>query len=170
MTYSNDGIVRLFDVTSGKLLVAGPAIANISPTADFSKDGRMIAIPWSEKELKVFDARTGVEVTSIELDQYVNLLRFSPDGILLLGRNNYRMFLWRVGDAGSAKLIASSTYRFNPTPLLEFAPDGRYLAYSLLDGIYLLPLWSQVDTMISDVRKRMPRVLTSEQRRSFFLN
>jgi hypothetical protein len=29
-----------------------------------------------------------------------------------------------------------SNYRFTPTALLEFG--GRYLAYSLLDGIYLL--------------------------------
>lgn len=170
MTYSNDGIVRLFDVSSGKLIVAGPAIANISPTADFSKDGTKIAMPWSEKEVRVVDTRTGDIAASIELDQYINLLKFSADGKLLLGRNNYRMFLWRLSPTEGAKLIAAMTYPFNPTPLLEFASDGRYLAYSLLDGIYLLPVWSEVQTMISDVRKRMPRGLTSEQRKRFFLN
>jgi WD40 repeat protein len=85
-------------VAVGGAVRSGPAIAPIGATIAVSPDGSLVAVPGSDKTIKVFDAYAGKEITSLNgHNGAVTALEFSPDGKKLLsGSTDTTLLVWDV--------------------------------------------------------------------------
>ncbi len=134
------GELRRWDATTGEPLGGAVALVDdpFSPTAEFSADGRLLAIhncladTEAPCEIHVWDVEAGTEVGApIEAPSpYITAMTFSPDGRLLavvdIGSEDPAIHLWNR---------ARRRWVGNPmrtrAESLAFSPDGRTLASGL---------------------------------------
>jgi WD40 repeat protein len=148
LTISQSGVIRLWDITTGKELWAekqpGAGVPHLSA------DDRRLAVLCSrsekEMELRVWDLVTKKRVAEIPVPYlFFGGISFSPDGKFLAGGGNDRVtdlndkgtvFIWDV-DTGKVrrKLVGHSPGKIS----CRFAPDGRTL--STADPTGLIRIW-----------------------------
>lgn len=117
-----------------------------STQSKFSPDGKMIASVWSADsgyEIRVVDVDGSNERVVLPGDPVRNLWPelhdWSPDGTQLLVTNYYgktraEMLVVDVEDG------ATRTLRESWAGGATFSPDGRYIGFSMDDGLYLIPV------------------------------
>jgi WD40 repeat protein len=145
-----DNRLRLWDVASGKVLKALPAVRDkeegglppIMPDSlALSPDGGLIAVGGSGTadgsgvirlddnsffEIRVLDGKTGEPVwTHVGRRGFMHQLAFSPDGRTLAGDTSGDVKLW---DARSGELKQSLKPKVGTVWALAFSPDNRLLA------------------------------------------
>ena len=96
----------------------------------FSQDGRYVAIA-SGKSLKVKEAATARQVSSVSFADYVTSVAFSPDGRWITSGSLDSTA--RVHDVITGKQISLSRFGDSVTSV-AFSPDGRWIAAGSLDG------------------------------------
>ena len=150
VTGAGDGIVRLWDVASGKQLLTVTAtkqvlsdLFHVLPLA-FSPDGKMLATTANgESEVKFWDPASGAELFTLsdpewfgvapDIDLTANEIVFSPDGTRLAitlhssGLGLGRIEIWEVVTRQKAQTLAG---RFDPFLPVSFSPDGTRLAWA----------------------------------------
>ncbi|MBI1916275.1 MAG: protein kinase [Planctomycetes bacterium] len=160
VTASIDGTAKVWDVTSGRVLLTfrGHALLKLSVPGvprvpvmcvSFSPDGRHIAsgsfspqlkLKESRGVVKVWDAQTGREVVHFQEQLGVVLsLAYSPDGrrIASSSINNDNTFVvWDVKTGAVIQVIHGHTSHVHK---LRYSPDGRLLASGSTDGT--VKLW-----------------------------
>jgi WD40 repeat protein len=96
-SYNNSGIIRLWDIASGRLVDSFTGFL-LSPSAlTFSPDSRRLAVTSVGKEaVKLWDVENRQEVLTMSGEGAVfRMLKFSPDGRHLLGINSFSfVHLW----------------------------------------------------------------------------
>jgi WD40 repeat protein len=108
----------------------------------FTPDSRAVLVRLSEdKRLALVNVADGAELAKAEVEVYERELAFSPDGELLLGRNNRGLIL---RDGRSLRLIAERPTAGSRFTAGAFAPGGNMAAIGGDDG--KLRLW--------DIRRR----------------
>ncbi len=137
-----DGVVRLWDLPSGKpqrRLLAPRAWVN---TLAFSPDGKTLAsADYSSAAVNVWDLATGQSVRQLQVHEYqIAAVAFSPDGKTLATgeagpRGRYPIRLW---DTATGKEIRSLTGHDYTIRSLAFSGDGEYLASVTQDGAVFL--------------------------------
>jgi WD40 repeat protein len=123
-----DGVLRVWDVASGKEVLALPGQADVSRCLCFSPDGSLLATDSSRTRLKISDARTGRLLRTLAYDGTFDGAAFSPDGHTLATSGADRALrFWDVRTGEQTRVVPNlgvwSSFR-----RLSFSPDGRLLA------------------------------------------
>ncbi|HSJ51753.1 MAG TPA: WD40 repeat domain-containing protein, partial [Actinomycetota bacterium] len=83
-TSGNDGVPRIWDIDTGRILVALAGHSSAPWDVAFSPDGSRIATAGSEGVVRLFDPASGEQVLALYgHEQRVVRLAFSPDGTML---------------------------------------------------------------------------------------
>jgi eukaryotic-like serine/threonine-protein kinase len=122
---SQDGVVKLWDASSGMDRGILKHAANTVAALAFSPDGKMLAA-WSHHGLKLWEVETGKELPAVP--KQAGLLRsvaFAPDSRRIATTDHEgRVCMWRTTNA--EKL---AEWRMEGTVYqVVFSADGRYLA------------------------------------------
>ena len=134
-TGGDDGIVRLWDVTTGAPtgVVEQPADAPIALVA-LSRDGRRVASA-AARTIRVADVADGRVTDELQSEGAVTALAFAPDGSLFAAGDAagvvHVAMLAPAREPAIARLDAAVTW-------LAFAPDGSRLAAADADGAITL--------------------------------
>ncbi len=134
---SKDGILRLWDTSTGRLLRTLRHVGPDIQSADFSSDGRRVALGSWSGQVSIHDVESGAllaagdsggrtgEIWSVRLD---------PGGRYLAAGGNAGVSLWEIVETGSTlELLRRSDWEIPFVYALEPAPDGSSL-YLLLRG------------------------------------
>ena len=104
----------------------------------FSPDGERLAT--AGRHLKLWDVRTHTEIATLQHDEYVWALAFSPDGrFLAAGDGEGTVKIWNLQERQVISQLEGDTVRVDT---LTFSPDGRTLASAGYDG--QIKLWETV--------------------------
>ncbi len=130
VTASYDGTARIWDATTGRLLVTLEGHRSRVAHAAFSPDGRRLVTASNDNSAKLWDVQSGKEIVSFGGLQPANFAdsfyhaAFSPDGSrIALASSGSQFSLW---DAETGSLIAKpSTNAFVAHAI--FSPDGRLI-------------------------------------------
>jgi WD40 repeat protein len=159
-----DGVVRCYDIVSGRPVASYPILA-----AAFSPDGASVAsmgvakLNWPEepqpaRELRIYETATGREIFAsrnlLEAPALLSLA-FSPDGQRVaagfvemrsfseksqtrtrIGAARGRVIVWDL--ASSSEVLRQDLAKQGPTDL-KFSPDGRRLAIACAGLGWLVP-------------------------------
>ena len=132
-TASQDKTAKIWDATTGQLLLTLTGHADSVNGIVYSPDGKRIATTSDDHTAKVWDASTGEELlTFSNHTAWVARLAFSPDGKRLVTTSGDMTA--RVWDAGTGeellKLSGGGAVLFD----VAFSPDGKRIATSGQDG------------------------------------
>src|SRR5262249_45238262 len=124
--------------------------------ADFSADGKLVALGGPSKLVKVYSATDGRLLYQIKRHtDWVTALSFSPDNAYLAtGDRAGGVFLW---DAGSGAIVVSLAEHKDSVTALTWRTDSRVLASGGEDGE--LVLWSAGDgfPIATDTKTHVPK-------------
>ena len=134
---------RVFDVATGRstpLLAHANTVGSIA----FAPDGETVATGSDDFTARIWNARTGAPVSPpLSQGSRVRLLRFSPDGSLLLAagdgladRDHPGAILWRAEASGERAAVLASD-----APIVDaaFRPDG--LRVAMIDAQGRARIW-----------------------------
>jgi WD40 repeat protein len=89
--------VKLYDTTTGKLLLAFASGDRYVSALAFSPDGKVLAVARYEEDLQLRDAGTGKVLAALEGTQFPPSVAFSPDGkVLAVGGADGLVKLWNL--------------------------------------------------------------------------
>ncbi|MEI6714600.1 MAG: c-type cytochrome domain-containing protein [Verrucomicrobiota bacterium] len=136
------GKVVLFDVATGKRLAAFGDETDTVLAADFSPDGKLVAIGGPNKLVKVFHTADGSLAYKITKHMdWVTALEFSPDGSRLAsGDRAAGIYVWEAATGGIAMTLAEHKEAISS---LTWRPDGNIIASASEDGSVIL--WNMKD-------------------------
>ncbi len=103
----------------------------------FSPDGTRIASASDDGSVRLWDAATGAQLSSLDHPDYVNDVAFSPDGKLLVSGNDDGIV--RVWTAATGKLVQEMTGHEYHVAGVTFSPDGTLIASASDDNT--IRLW-----------------------------
>ena len=137
---SDDETVKLWDITTGRVLKTFSGHKSFVNCVDFSPDGRAILSGSSDSTVALWDAETGKLLRTFNgHKKKVTSVKFSPTGTTLLSGSYDASFkLW---DVASGRLIRNFDTRNKPVTDVAFAPDGS-LILSANEDDNVLQLWS----------------------------
>src|SRR5262249_17810709 len=115
-----DGIVKLWDVVSGRLIWSSGHTGNVNSVA-FAPDGSMVASGGGNNTI-LWDAEQGRQVQVISHSGLVLTIDWSPEGDLLaVGEADGQISLWDVsGPANCLHILKKHTQIISE---LAFSPD-----------------------------------------------
>ena len=147
-----DRRARLFDVQSGRPLVALLGQEGAVVLTRFSSDGKLLLLATDGKTSRVWDVASGrpVGVPFVHSDKLVSA-DFSPDGHrLVTGANDSTVRIW---DVVSGKLLAKPFKQGLFPAMVKFSPDGRHVLTYSIDADFRIwdaytgePLLGPIDT------------------------
>jgi tetratricopeptide (TPR) repeat protein len=127
-----EGIVHIWDATSGKSV--GKTLDHLRPVllALFSPDGKRVLTASGEKKARIWDVETGEQVGPVlDQDEAVTGARFSPDGLqVLVAEADGRGRLW---ETATGKRIGNAIGHALAITHMEFSKDGRRLLTASTD-------------------------------------
>jgi WD40 repeat protein/serine/threonine protein kinase len=154
-------LVRIWDTSDGKPLVACPGHTLPVYCLRFSADGRRLATCACDRkpvggshEIKVWDAADGALLASHSGQGRVFTLAFSPDGrwLAIGGDNGVTVF-----DGSAERVIVHLPARSGYATALSFSPDGRRLASAEGDESQVF-LWDCDDWNASESPRPLHRL------------
>lgn len=136
---SENGEVRVWDVTSGQAMAAFLAHADSAVTSlVMSPDGRTFVTGSVDKMIKVWDVKTLTGMTLAGHTGAVRDVAFSPDGRQIASASSDGSV--RVWDATSGRELMNFTGHLRQPSVVRFTPDGRAVMSASADG--QLKLWT----------------------------
>jgi WD40 repeat protein len=142
-TGGGDGVVRLWDANTGKLLNALVGHDGLVEELAWSPNGTLLASGGYEDRVIIWDARTGQILKTISCGTGgVYTVSWSPDGKLLAtgGDGNDNLKIWNRFTGQLVKHLHGHQKSILST---EWSPDGNWLA-SAADDL-TIRLWSTTD-------------------------
>jgi WD40 repeat protein/serine/threonine protein kinase len=122
-----DGIPRLWDVATGRLVREFPEARGAGDYCAFSPDGRRLASTNRSGEIRLCDVTSGRNVMILRGHEFVpRRLSFSPDGTRIAsGALAGELIVW---DAASGRQFFVRRLLMGDVTGLAFSRDGRFLA------------------------------------------
>nr|MDZ8041627.1 WD40 repeat domain-containing protein [Nostoc sp. CreGUA01] len=135
---SGDKTIKLWDLTSGKLINTLTGHTNTVHRVTFSPDGQKLASASADKTIKLWDVASGQLINTLSgHHDWVYSVKFSFDGHLLASTSNDKTIkLW---DVASNKLIKTLVGHNDWVNNVVFSPDGQKLASASADKT--IKLW-----------------------------
>ena len=121
---SYDKTIKIWDVTTGKVLNTLKGHEGLVNSVGFSPDGKQLASGSDDKTIKIWDMTTGKVLNTLKgYEGSVNSVGFSPDGKqLAYGSDDRTIKIW---DVTTGKVLKG--YEGVVTSV-GFSPDGKQLA------------------------------------------
>ncbi|WP_224242296.1 caspase family protein [Hyalangium gracile] len=168
-TATLDGVVRLWDTQSGRLVLDQPQATRIRSMV-FTPDGQGLAIANSEPVVSIWEAETGRDLPSVEAQESISFLEYSQDEKYLLTLSEKGTV--SVWEAGSRVEISRTLEGVSTHPPL-LSPDGQFLATVHDPGTgrgltYSIHSWRTED-LIKKACERLERNLSQEEWNSHVL-
>ena len=126
-TASRDGTIKLWDVSSGRLLNTLAGHENIVFSVVWSPDGQHLASGSYDRSVRLWDAASGMLLSTLTgHESSVRSVAWSPDGQRLAsGSDDNSMRLW---DAASGKPLNILDGHESSVRSVAWSPDGQRLA------------------------------------------
>src|SRR5258708_3638665 len=117
--------------TNSRLLLRGHKDAILY--ASYSSDGSKIVTASADHTARIWDARTGSQLTSpLQHGDDVLMAEFSPDGAFVVtGSEDHTARVWDVHTGSSIGVPMQATHAIR---YVKFSPDGRLIATGADDG------------------------------------
>jgi WD40 repeat protein len=169
VTTSADHTARLWDAASGKALATLEGHRDAVESAAFSADGTRVVTASADYTARLWDAASGKALATLE-GHRAPVLRaaFSADGTRVVTTSaDHTARLW---DAASGEAVATLEGHRGPVYSADFSADGTRVVTASADGT--AKIWRVFQTtqeLIDYARGIVPRQLTPEQRKQFFL-
>lgn len=125
VTACGDKMVRVWDVSTGRMLrvLAGHERGVLGVA--FSPDGRQIVTASTDATARVWDVRTGQELRKLEHGERVNSAVFSPNGGQIATASwDQTARLWEAATGRLLRTLSGHSGRVNQ---IAFSPDGRFV-------------------------------------------
>jgi WD40 repeat protein len=133
LTGLHEGLVRLWDRSTGKqlrlLAVSGPAITSLA----FSPDGKLLTAASWDTRLQVWEVATGQERYCLEHPAGITSIAFAPDGKTLAAatlatRTGYSVHLWELATGKEIRRLQGKfNDRVERPVIVRYTPDGMTL-------------------------------------------
>ncbi|MBS9383883.1 MAG: ribosome assembly protein 4 [Dolichospermum sp. BR01] len=129
---SDDKTIKIWDVTTGKLLHTLKGHESWVSSVGFSPDGKQLASGSADKTIKIWDVTTGKVLNTLRGHEgRVNSVGFSPDGKQLAsGSADKTIKIW---DVTTGKVLNTLRGHESEVWTVRFSPDGKQLASGSAD-------------------------------------
>ena len=153
VTASKDKTARAWDLVQGKPLAVFTGHSGMAFQAAISPDGRYAATsavnpqaatssnPTALHEVRVWETRTGTEISLIRFPDFVSSIAFSPDGASVLIAHGKRVELWNVAAAqqtaaylGHIDSVIRAAFVADGTRILSHSSDGLAILWEVKSG------------------------------------
>ncbi|MDM3859648.1 MAG: ribosome assembly protein 4 [Aphanizomenon gracile PMC644.10] len=130
---SEDKTIKIWDVTTGKVLNTLKGHESWVRSVGFSPDGKKLASGSEDKTIKIWDVTTGKVLNTLKGHKgYVNSVGFSPDGKQLAsGSNDNTIRIWNVT---TGKVLNTLKGHESEVRSVGFSPDGKQLVSGSSDS------------------------------------
>lgn len=160
---SYDNTIKLWDLSTGKLLRTLSGHSNGVLEVAIAPNGRMLASASSDKTIKVWDLQTGKLLRTLNgHSDTVQSVAFSPDSqTLASGSDDKTIKIWNLNTGQLLHTLAhSEPHAQGLVDYVRFSPDGQTVASGELHGV--IRLWNvqtgKLKTTITDERSCSERV------------
>jgi len=142
--------VKIWEISSSKLISTLKGHIGQVVTMDFSPDGRFLATGGRDKTVKIWEVFSGKVITTLKGHiGHVSVLDFSPDGKLLASGSSDRTV--KIWELSSGKVISTLMGNIGHVSDLDFSPDGKLLATE--GGDRTVKIWElSSDKLISTLK------------------
>lgn len=118
--------VALFDLSEQKLLQATTPQRHSCQAVALSDDGGRVAVVTTGSEVRIWDVRTGVELSTCKGVRFQRCLALSPGGRLLATGGDGMVGIWDVSSGDKVHQFGTSEQ--GDVQHVAFSPDGIHLA------------------------------------------
>ena len=145
-TTATDGVIKLWDISTGRILRTLDGHTSKVNALSFSNDGKLLVSGSYDKTIKVWEVSTGMNLQTLEgHTSPVQTVAFSPDDLIVASgsgdfsqdSSDTSIKIWEVL---SGKMIQSFEGHQKSTSTLTFNSNGRYLVSGGWDNKVIL--WS----------------------------
>jgi WD40 repeat protein len=168
VTASHDNTARVWDAASGEALTLEGHTESVISVA-FSPDGTRVVTASDDHTARLWDAASGEALATLEgHTARVWSAAFSPDGTrVVTASDDHTARLW---DAASGKELVTLEGHTDTVLSAAFSPDGTRVVTASWDRTARTwRVFRTTQELISYARSIVPRQLTPEQRKQFFL-
>ncbi|MDE0483012.1 MAG: WD40 repeat domain-containing protein [Candidatus Poribacteria bacterium] len=124
--------------------------ANSMRCADFSPNGKWLAIGFENGDIKFWDLeqKQFIKTLSVPHESHEHLkdIIFSPDGRWIAAAEHSSLSLWDVQQSRRVKLLEDTYIGFLRD--VKFSPDGRYIGIKTQDKMNRYTIWSLPEVQI----------------------
>ena len=174
-TSGEDGRVLFWNAADGRPLAELPGYSGGSRLLALSADGTRTLEESFNHTLLVRDVMSGTELIRLDgHEEEVEAASFSADGSRIVTASAGSVRIWDTG-SGQEQIVLRH-YIEGRCISAEFSPDGNRLAtvhsvqdHYMYSAIRLWPLPRSVEGLVAEARGRLPRQLSDEERRRYFL-
>jgi WD40 repeat protein/tetratricopeptide (TPR) repeat protein len=168
VTASDDGTARLWAVQSGQLLHTLKGHSDRVSHAAFAPDGTRLVTASYDGTARLWAVQSGQLLHTLKgHDSSVSHAAFAPDGTrLLTASDDGTARLWTVQSGQQLYTLSGHNGKVSHA---AFAPNGTFVVTSAYDKTARLWRVFSTQALIDYANENVPRCLTAEQRKQFFL-
>lgn len=127
--------LALWDVATGRKLASLPHEKGVTPSVEFSRDGRRLATSTKSNGIAIWDLDADT-FTELPIQGLYPKIRFSPDGATLaLLRSDVELTMWSLAEGRRVSVRAMGPYGWMGG--IEYLPDG-HLVFGVDGGVQRL--------------------------------
>jgi WD40 repeat protein len=170
-TASTNGRITVWEIATGRLLSAlrDPSEGQVR-SISFSHDGQRIVVGCSDNVARILDAAAADKVVTLLVghESIVNDAQFSPDdSMIITASNDHTARIWNALNGEQLAILRAHDDIVNTS---HFSSDGKRIVTSSEDGsARIWTMASSIDQLADLAKSIVPRCLSKEQARDYFL-